>query len=735
MTQKEVELKIGKPLDRVDGRLKVTGAARYAAEWKLENLAYGVAIQSTIPTGRVTTISVDRARQVSGVIDVFSYKNKPGTVSDEEDAREDAERLFLFQDNEIHYAGQIIALVVADNLTAARHAAKLVNIEYERESFQTDLSANLKHAKKPEDAEDHKRGDFKKAFLSAPVKVSQTYTTPMETHNPLEPFGVTAAWDGDELTLYDSTQGVYSTKQTVAKILKLAKEEVRVLSPFVGGGFGSKLTVWAHVPLAAMAARHLKRPVKLVLARNQMYGPVGCRPATVQTVSLAAENDGRLIAIKHEGISETSKFKDYIETVADGAFSIYPSEHALATHRIVPLDIGEATWMRAPGHATGSYALECAMDELAHELKMDPVEFRLKNWANKDYASDLPWSSNSLRECYRVAAEKFGWQNRNMQPGSKRDGSRLVGHGMATAFHSVWRNPASAKAIMHNDGTVVVQSATHDIGTGTYTALTLVAAEKLDLPAASIKVELGDSNLPYAPVSGGSTTMGSVGTAVAAVCESLLSNLISLAINDSKSPLHKKHADDVVARRGALCLKTDESVRETFEAIVRRTSTGQIEASVDSKPGDEEEKFAMSTFGAHFVEVSVDADLGKVRVERWVGAFDAGRIVNPKTARSQILGGVTFGIGMALLEHTLIDHNIGRIVNADIAEYHIPSHADVHDIDVIFLEPVDPHVNKLGIKGIGELGITGAAAAVANAVFNATGKRVRELPITLDKLL
>jgi len=726
---------VGKPLDRVDGLAKVTGTARYAAEYAIENVAYGVVIESSIPRGKIKQVDSSAAEKLPGVIAIFSYANKPMVVPDS--GAKDAEHLFLLQDNTVRYSGQIIGLIVADSLEAAKHAASLVVVAYDKKPFDTNFSTSLSRKQVPKSDKDYQRGNVSTALSKAAVKLINTYTTPMETHNPMEPFATIAEWKGDSLTLYDSTQAVFGTRSTVAKILGMPPDKVRVVSHFVGGGFGCKLSVWPHVVLAAMSARKLGRPVKVVLDRHQMYGPVGFRPATTQEVSLGADKDGKLLAIRHDAISETCGFYEFLEKAADPSKMAYACPNVQTSHRMVELDIGQPTWMRAPGHATGSFALECALDELAHALKIDPIELRMRNYADTDPESGLPWSSNSLRQCYEVGADRFGWHKRNPKTGSMRDGRLLVGMGTATALHSVWRNPASARVQMFDDGTALVQSGSQDIGTGTYTIMTQIAAQTLCLPVNRLLFELGDSNLPIAPMSGGSTTSGSVGNAVAQTCTAAISKLINIAVADKQSPLFGAKVSDVEAVDGVLRIQGagGEKSFDKYGDIISRTGAKAVETKLDAKVGYEESKYSMCAFGAQFAEVKIDPEIGMMHVSKVVGAYGAGQILNAKTARSQILGGITFGIGMALTEHTVIDHNLGRIVNSDFAEYHIPVHADIGDIDVTFVKEEDLHVNVMGSKGIGELGITGIAAAIANAVYHATGKRVRDLPITLDKLI
>jgi len=725
---------IGKPIDRVEGRLKVTGKAKYAAEIATENVAVGVVIQSTIALGHIEKIDRRAAEGSAGVLAVFTHENRPMTLTETKEGK----NLFLLQDDQIRYDGQIIGLVVAESFEQAEHAASLLEISYKPEHANTDVEkcANEKQKNLIEVKDSHyKRGDFASGKAAAVALIEETYRTPTETHNPMEPFSTIASWEGDSLTLHDSTQAVFSVRQNVATILGLAADKVRVVSSYTGGGFGCKLSVWAPLVVAAMAARKLDRPVKVVLSRHQMFGPVGFRPATIQAITLGAKGDGTLTAMGHHAVQETSSFADFMEEVTICTKSTYACANVDTQHHLAHLDIGKPTWMRAPGHATGSFAIESAMDELAYKLKMDPIELRIKNYADKDPDSGLPWSSNSLRECYKQGAQRFAWEKRNPQPCSMRDGNQLIGMGVATALHSYWRNPASASVQLLADGTAIVQSGSQDIGTGTYTIMTQIAADKLSLPVEKVSFRLGDSNMPKAPMSGGSTTAVSVGPAVAQASMDAITKLKQLAVGDKKSVFFNADASKIEAKDGMLFLSSQPSKTESYASIVSRTRSKSLKVEANTDVGENEKNYSINTFGAQFAEVRVDADLGIIAVARFVGAYDAGRILNAKTARSQMLGGITFGIGMALTEHTIIDHNFGRIINSDFAEYHIPVHADIGAIDPFFLDTKDEQANILGAKGVGELGITGVAAAIANAIYHATGKRIRDLPITIDKLL
>jgi xanthine dehydrogenase YagR molybdenum-binding subunit len=567
------------------------------------------------------------------------------------------------------------------------------------------------------------------------VRVEATYALAAEHHNPIEPHATVALWEGPKLTLYDKTQGVDVVQRTAAQALGIPAQDVRVISPFVGGAFGSAQRAWPHVVLAALAARHVGRPVKLVLTRAQMFTIPGYRPYTVQKVALAATREGRLTAINHDGTGQTSTYEEYTESLLKPTRFLYACPNVRTRYRLAAMNVNTPTSMRAPGEATGVYALESAMDELACALGMDPVELRLRNDADTDPQTGLPWSSKSLKACYLEAARRFGWERRDPTPRSMRDGRLLVGCGTATATWTTFRRPATALVRVRADGTAVVQSAASDIGPGTYTAMTQIAADALGLPVERVRFELGDSRMPPAPVQGGSMTVASVGSAVHEAALAARDKLLGLAGADDRSPLHGVTAERVGVKDGRLFVKAEPSRGETYTDILRRRGLESIEVTYESKPGEEAKKFSMHAFGAHFVEVRVDPDLGTVRVARVVSGFAAGRIINPKTAGSQAIGGIVGGLGIALLEETVWDPRNGRVVNANFADYHVPVNADVPDLDAFFIEEHDPHANPLGAKGLAELALVGVAPAIANAVYHATGKRIRELPITPDKLL
>ena len=731
---------IGKPLNRTDGRAKVTGAALYTADQPIRGVLHAVMVTSTIASGRILQIDDAAAKTMRGVVAVLTSANA-GKLPEGGKAAVNppAGRVMsLLQDDEVHYNGQPIAVVVADTLEHAKAGAEVVRVRYQGADAKLDFGAARANAYSPKQVlgkkPDTSSGDVDAAARAAPTRVDATYATPMDHHNPMEPHATIAMWEGDKLTVYDATQYISGARQTIAKTLGIAVDRVRVVCPYVGGGFGCKGSVWSHAVLAAMAARHVGKPVKLVLDRTQMWGPVGGRPMTEQQLLLAAPADGKLAATRHAVISHTSAIEDFVEPSALQTRMLYASGSRATSHRLVALNVGTPTFQRAPGEATGTFAIESALDELAEKLAIDPVELRIRNHADKNPEDDLPWSSKSLIECYRVGAERFRWSRRNAQPRTTQVGHEWVGLGMATATYPTNRSKAGARVSIALDGVAVVQSGSQDLGTGTYTVMTQVAAEALGFPLARVRFELGDSNFPEAPVSGGSQSAASVSPAVQAACLAAREQLVANAIGDAASPFYRRDKKDVAIVDGWLTSIADTGRREAVEALMQRAGK-PIVANASSEPGAEKKQYAMHAFGAVFVEARVDAELGCIRVPRVVGAYGVGARLNEKTARSQLMGGIVWGLGMALFEESLLDARNGRFVNANLAEYHVPVNADIGEIDVLFVDEHDPHVNPLGVKGIGEIGITGVAAAVANAVYNATGKRVRELPITLDKVM
>jgi xanthine dehydrogenase YagR molybdenum-binding subunit len=722
---------IGEPLPRVDGRLKVTGGAKYSAEFAIPNLAYAVLLQSTIPSGRVVSMDTTEAERAPGVLTVMTPANAPKLAAPQE-------RISTLQDDRVHYNNQPIGVVVGETLHQAYHAASLVKVNYETSDAKLDFKAGFPSGypgHHNEDPGDASWGDPDGAFQTAEVKVEQIYTTPIQHHNPMEPHATIAQWDGDHLTLHDATQNISGEKGAMAKMFGIPDGNVHVISLFLGGGFGCKGSVWSHVPLAAMAAKQVNRPVKLVLERPQMFGPVGARPETHQQVSLGATREGKLTAIRHHVYTNTSFLEDYLESSAVPTRRMYACDNVSTMHRLVKLNLGTPTYMRAPGVATGTYPLEVAMDELAYKLKMDPLQLRLANYAEVDPQTKHPFTEKHLRECYSQAAEKFGWAKRKHEPRSMRDGRQLIGWGMATETYPGNRLPASAKVSFQPNGRVVVASGTHELGTGMYTVLTQVAADALAISPDLVDARLGDTELPIAPISAESMSTASVTPAVQEAAEKARIALINMAVGDAKSPVHGVAIDEVDFKDGKIFRKSAPGSGEKFTELIARNGNQAVEGVASVQPTEDKTKYSSHSFGAVYVEVSVDPQLGSVRVRRVVAVYDVGRIVNHRTARSQFIGGIVWGIGLALHEDTLVDWRNGRIANANLAEYHLPVNLDIPEIDVSALDIPDTKLNPLGARGIGEIGITSTGAAVANAIYHATGKRVRDLPITPDKLL
>lgn len=734
---------LGKPLDRTDGLLKVTGQAKYSADNPEAKLAHAVLVTSTIARGRVLSMDTQRVQAMPGVLLVMNHDTamklpNGGKPNAEPPA---VRRLSLLQTDEVRYSNEPVAVVVADTLERATAGARALqaSIRYEAQApsadFQRARGSAYQPAKMMGRPINTQRGDVDAGLKQGPNRLDVVYTTPNEHHNPMEPHATLARWDGPKLTLYDATQGVSGARGAVAKTMGLKEEDVRVLCPFVGGGFGCKGSAWSHVVLAAMAAKQTGRPVRLVLERPQMFGMVGNRPFTEQHFQVAARDDGVLTGMRHDVISTTSTFEDWNESSAILTRMLYSVPNQATTHKLVKLDVGTPTFMRAPGETSGSFALESAMDELAYTLHMDPIALRMKNYAEMEPQEKKPWSSKSLRECYQIGAEKFGWSRRNPAPRSMRDGNTLIGMGVATATYPANRSEASAVARILPDGTAMVASGTQDLGTGTFTVMTQVAADGLGFPMERVTFALGDSSLPKAPVSGGSQSAASVSPAVRMAAEQARDKLIAMAIADSGSPVSGMAASDVTVNNGWVISRADPSKRDPAAAVIARNGGQPIEATATARPGDEKKQYAFHSFGAVFTEVHVDADLGTIRVPRIVAVYGVGNLLNEKTAHSQLMGGLVWGIGSALLEKSELDVRYGRYTNANLAEYHVPVNADIGTLDITVVSENDPFINSLGVKGIGEIGITGVAGSIANAVFHATGVRVRDLPVTLDKVL
>lgn len=725
---------VGTPLDRVDGVAKVTGQARYAGEYPQAGLLHGSVVCSTIACGRVLDIDHSQAMRVPGVVAVLDHGHRPH-ISSYDDDYSDADSAEgspfrpLFNDR-VLYSGQPLALVVATTLEVARYAGSLIRIDYAEEAHQTDLGAARQSHEAPAETP-APRGDFAGQFTAAPVQIDATYLTANEHHNPMEPHASTVHYKADgTLEIHDKTQGTQNCQDYLHKVFGLPKANIRVHAAFVGGAFGSGLRPQYQLPLAVMAALHLQRSVRVTLTRQQMF-TFGYRPRTEQRLRLGADASGRLLAIAHDALGQTSRFEDFTEHLVEWSGMLYQCDNVAFSYRLAPLDVYTPLDMRAPGAASGMIALECAMDELACAAQIDPLDLRRRNFAANNGNEGKPYSSKELLACYQQGAERFGWQNRNPQPRSMRNGHQLIGWGMAGGVWEALQMKASAKACIDAQGHLTVSSATTDIGTGTYTVMTQIAADAAGIGVQDVTFVLGDSSLPTAPLQGGSFTVSSVGSAVRQACLVLRSKLLEHARN-SYPEVAGTPMEQIVFADGYLHAG---SHRLALAEIVASAPGRSFEVQIEAEPGARRQPFSTATHSAVFVEVYVDEDLGTIKVTRVVSAVAAGRVVNPKTARSQILGGVVWGVGMALHEEALTDHCLGRIVNHNLAEYHIPVNADSGDIEVIFVEENDDIVNELGSKGVGEIGVVGVAAAVANAVYHATGKRVRAFPITLDKVL
>jgi len=737
---------IGKPTNRVDGPAKVAGTAKYAAEFNVPGLAYGYIVSSPVAKGKITKIGAAEVLALPGVLQVFSHENVPRLAlldrSYKDDVAPGGSPFRPLYSAEIKFSQQPVALVVAETFELARYAASILKVEYDVVAHETDIETKRTQGFEPGKGKTGfvppppPRGNPDRELKNAAHSIDEEYVHGTQHHNPMEMFGTTVEYlDGGKLNVYDKTQGAVNSQQYISKIFGLSPDDARVISKYTGGGFGSGLRPQYQLFMAVLAALELKKSVRVTLTRQQMFS-IGHRPHTLQTVKLGTNPDGTLAAVQHHALHETSRFEDYTENVVNWSGMLYQCANVKLGYQLAKLDVYSPQDMRAPGAATGSIALEVAMDEMAYAAGLDPLEFRLRNYADRDQNLDKPFSSKKLRDCYHEGAAKFGWDQRNPEPRSMRRGNLLVGWGMAGGAWDASQMKAGAKATLTIDGLLTVQSAANDIGTGTYTIMTQIAAETLGLPLAAVDFQLGDTDFPAAPVQGGSWTAASVGMAVKATCEALGEKLLKLAQKLKGSPLKGAKFEDVEFVDGQIRLRLDPSQAVVIRDIVQASGEEKVEADATTMPNMIKQlPYSLHAHNAVFVEVEVDPDLGTIHVTRVVNAVAAGRIINPKTARSQVLGSVVWGISMALMEETVMDHKFGRYVNHNYAEYHIPVNADIHDIDVIFVEEEDDIVNPLGVKGIGEVGLLGVAAAIGNAVYHATGKRVRELPLTLDKLL
>jgi len=734
------DMVIGKPLPRIEGRAKVTGAAHYAAEFNQPGQLHAVIVGSTVGLGRVRHIDTAPVERMPGVVAVITHLNAPKLAYNPHKSGIDpggGERLHVLQDAEVRFYGQPLAIVVADTLDHAERAAAALRIDCEGRTPAVDSAAPGAQAINPDAGrEPGGRGDADAALAAAAVKVDVVYDMARENHNPMEPHATVAAWAGDRLTLWSKSQFVVNEQAEIAAVFGLPAGNVQVICPFIGGAFGTSLRTWPHVTLAAIAARQVGRPVKLVLTRRQMFYTTGHRPRTVQRVALGATRDGRLTSLIHEGSAETSRYEQYVEALLSATGFMVACPNVRTGYRIVPLDTATPTYMRGPGEATGMTALECALDELAYALRLDPIELRRRNEPDIDEGDNRPFSSRSLMACYDEGARRFGWSRRTPEPRSMRDGRLQIGWGVASATYPALQNPASARVRLLADGTAEVEAAASDMGPGTYTSMTQIAAESLGLPMERVRFRLGRSDYPPAPPHGGSMTMASVGSAIVAACKSAQAEAVRRAAADPRSPLSGTAADAVEWHQGQLRRRGDTAPGVSYGDIVSGSGGSPVEAMERAvRDPDAAQRYSMHSFGAVFVEVAVDPDVKTMQVRRGLGVYGAGRIVNPRLAASQCVGGMVGGIGMALMEQTVLDPRDGRPVNAHMADYLVPVNLDIASLEAHFVQEHDPHVNALGIKGLGEIALVGMAPAVANAIYHATGTRVRNFPIRIEHLL
>jgi xanthine dehydrogenase YagR molybdenum-binding subunit len=726
--------------ERVDGADKVTGKAKYAAEYNLPNMAYAVFVTSTIAKGTIKNIDTSKALAAPGVLEVIYYANCPAVTGYLTNAAERPKNVFewrghkVLHDNQVRFFGQPIALIVADSLENANAAIRLVRPEYELEKFETNFTTARKNPANLKGTVTYKRG-AENGFKTAPVFVEAEYTIPAEVHLPMEMHATVAYWEGeDKVTLYDKTQGPKSTQTAVARTFGLQDKNVRVIAENVGGGFGSGLRSWANVPAAVIAAKKLNRPVKLVLTRPQMFSLVGYRPESWQKIGIGADATGRFIGITHEAISATSRYEDFREGIVNVSKFLYACDNVDTKYSMLPLDMSTPVWMRGPGEATGSYGLESAIDELSYRLKMDPVELRVKNFTTVNPENKLPFSDINLKDCYAYGQQKIGWKNRPTTPGTLKENGWLIGYGMANGVFGAGKGSASVRALLTKDGRLTLECAVSDMGPGTTTSMTKIAAAAMQMPIEKIKFKLGDSDLPPGPSQGGSGTTSTVGSAVDLACTTVMQNLKELAIKQVPA-FSTFSATALEVKNEKVTVIADPSITISILDLLEQSPAKQIDLIINSTGKTAEQlKFTSNSFSSHFVKLAVNPKDGAIKILQVVTTGDAGKIISPKTARSQMIGGVVGGIGMALTEQLEMDHATGQIINASFGAYHVPLHSQIPPTDVWFVNKPDVNMNSIGAKGIGEIALIGFAAAVANAVYNATGKRVRDLPITPAKL-
>lgn len=726
--------------DRADGIAKVTGKATFVAEHKIPGLVYGVFVTSTIAKGAIKNMALYEAKNAPGVLDIIYYLNcpevpgfKPVDRTKNPNAR-NYNGLKVFYNNLVVSNGQPIALVVADTFERAVHAASLVKVQYLADPFETDFEKN-----KFNDALLKKSGEYsrkeKDAWKNADVKLEAEYTVPIETHNPMEMHGTIAVWEGnDKLTVYDKNQGPKSVQGELARLFALDEKNVKVITEFVGGAFGSALRSWPHVFAAVIAAKKLNRPVKVTLNREQMFTMVGYRPVSWQKIGIGASKDGKLTGITHHAVSNTSRYEDFREGIVNVSQFLYDCPNVNTSYKMLPLDVNTPIWMRGPGPATGCFGLECALDELSYLLKMDPIELRIINDTPVNPQNNLPWTSRYLKECYALGKEKIGWNNRPSTPGSLKEDGMLVGYGMAVGVFWAGRGDATVKATLRPDGTLLLQSAVSDMGPGTSTAMVKIGSEQMGVDISKVKFELGNTDFPSGPTQGGSGSATAVGTAVIAVCDVLKQSLKEMAIKNIAA-FNGLKPEEISYENTRLISGKDKTVSITFSDLLQQSNAPELIASKTSSGFAQFDKYEARSFSVHFVKLHIHPVTGVIRLKHMVSVADAGKIISEKTARSQMVGGAVGGIGMAMTEETLIDSRYGRYINANFVDYHVPVHADAPPMDILFVNQPDYIISPTGAKGIGEIALVGVAPAILNAVYNATGKRIRKLPVTPDNLV
>ncbi|WP_443947129.1 xanthine dehydrogenase family protein molybdopterin-binding subunit [Pedobacter sp. AW1-32] len=722
-------------LNRVDGFAKVTGTATYAAEYKIKDTVYACLVGSTIAKGKIDALDTRSAEKAPGVLAVISHKNlnAPLGYSKEKSSVNLGQPLQIFKDNTIQYYDQPIAVVVADTFERMKYAATLITAKYSKEVHQTNLREVIDGGRMPagQRGKDYLRGDGE-AHKKADVIIDVEYVQPTEVHNPMELANIIGLWNDNKPTLYTKSQGVEGTRASVGDVFGIPPEDVAVHAQYLGGAFGMGLHTWPYEIAALIASKVVSRPVKLVLHREQMFTNVGFRPYTIQNISMGASRDGKIIGIVHEATAQTSAYEDFTEATVNMSRFMYKSPNLATRYRLSSLNTCTPIWMRGPGEATGSFALECAMDEMAFKLGIDPLDFRLRNYAEFDQERNKPWSSNHLKECYEMGMEKIGWKNRSLTPGALKEGEWQVGYGMGLGTFGSGRNASSVRASFHADGHLSLHCSVNDMGPGTATMMTAIGADATGIVAENVSIEMGSSGLPKGPTQGGSATTSSVGSAVVEACEKLIADVVALAVKNNR--FAGLTPTDLVYKEGTISTK-NANISMSVTELLSSSQLTELSATVNSKNTEEAAKYSIYSFSVHFVKVLVNPKIGKVRLAHVVSCADIGTVINHKTSAGQMFGGAVGGIGMGLMEALEIDHRFGRAINNNFADYHVPVNADIEKQEVLFVNKKDPYSNPMGTKGLGETALVGMAPALANAVFNATGKRIRQLPITLDKII